>query len=394
MHKPDLKKENINFTDSLKNILNSETNNGNELFKLAFENANIGMCLVDLHGNLIKVNSEMSNIFGYSIEELESMNVSDIAHTNFKSISQQIIEKAVAGNSIKSVFEKKYFHKNGSIVTCSVTTSTVFDANNEIKFFISHVQDITDKRNMELKFLAKKAELSKINAEKDKFLSIIAHDLRNPFNSIVGLSQELVDNAAKQNFDEVNECASIILRSSKKAMNLLVNLMEWSSSQTGRIVFKPQYFDLLDIVIETKALFTEIAKQKSITIINSIPSILIIFADQYMISTVLRNLISNAVKYTRQNGEIIIDASVVQDNLTVTISDNGIGMSQENIDKLFHISEVYSTIGTNNESGTGFGLLLCKEFISKHNGKIWVESIQEKGSKFHFKFPIQNAKAD
>ena len=389
---PEELEQRIEFLEStilLQNKQLSDSENDKELFRLAFENANIGMCLVDLNGNLFKVNSEMANIFGYPMQELEKMNVNDIAHPNYKEVSPRFIMNASNGSESHVIFEKQYIHRNGNLVTCIVTSSAVCDATNKPMYFISHVQDITEKKNAERKLFEQNIELKKTNAEKDKFFSIIAHDLRSPFNAIVGMSEILVEQIKEKDFGGVEEYADIIIKSSYRAMDLLNNLMEWSQSQTGRMKFNPVYFDLNETINQIELLLSENARQKSLTINNALPPGVLVFADKPMINTVLRNLVSNAIKFTYHGGNIGISASTDNEGITVSISDNGIGMSKERIETLFHLDQSYSTSGTENETGTGLGLNLCKEFIDKHNGKLWVESTVGKGSTFHFSLPIQ-----
>jgi signal transduction histidine kinase len=170
-------------------------------------------------------------------------------------------------------------------------------------------------------------------------------------------------------------------------MELLKNLMEWSQSQTGRMKFNPTYFDLNETIKQIELLLSENARQKSQTITKVLPSNIPVFADKPMINAVLRNLLSNAIKFTNHGGTIKISASLDPEVITVAISDNGIGMSKERIEMLFQIDESYSTQGTENETGTGLGLILCKEFVDKHKGKLWVESAVGKGSTFYFSLP-------
>ena len=236
------------------------------------------------------------------------------------------------------------------------------------------------------------AELSELNATKDKFFSIIAHDLKSPFNSIVGLSEMLVEQISKKDYNGIEKYAGFILNSSQRAMDLLMNLMEWSRSQTGRIEFNPQPFDLSKFINEITPLFDDIAGQKGIVIKKELPAHTPAFADQAMISTVLRNLISNAIKFTKPGGEIILAVTKEKNKLTVQVKDNGIGIPNDDIDKLFRIDENFSTYGTANEAGTGLGLILCKEFIEKHNEEIWVVSDPDgksggKGTTFYFTLP-------
>ncbi len=178
------------------------------------------------------------------------------------------------------------------------------------------------------------------------------------------------------------------MSSAERAMNLLMNLLEWSRSQTGRMEFAPQYIEMVTLINEVIDIFDDSAQQKSITITRKLPKTAIALADKAMASTILRNLISNAIKFSMPNGKIEISAEQKKNELLLSFTDNGIGISKTDINKLFRIEESFSTIGTRNEKGTGLGLILCKEFAEKHGGKIWVESELGKGSTFYFSLPI------
>jgi signal transduction histidine kinase len=241
------------------------------------------------------------------------------------------------------------------------------------------------RQSTELQEQSKK--LQELIVTKDKFFSIIAHDLKSPFNSIIGFSEILMENAQVRNFDVIEDYSKIILKSAKRAMNLLANLMEWSRSQTGRMNFNPVSLEMVNLITEIELLFHGIADQKSIRLILDIPSSAPVYADKDMINTILRNLISNAIKFTAVGGEIIVSVQDKPEELTVSIRDSGVGMKKEMIDKIFRIDSNSSTLGTNNEEGTGLGLILCKEFVEKHGGKITVESEEGKGSEFSFTIP-------
>jgi len=225
------------------------------------------------------------------------------------------------------------------------------------------------------------------NAQKDKFFSIIAHDLKSPFNSIMGFSNVLVEQVGEKNYTGIDEYANIIQQSSTRAMDLLTNLMEWSQTQTGRMEFNPVDIELFELIKDTELLFSSALHQKKISVNVNVPHKTVVFADKNMISTILRNLVSNAIKFTNSEGEIIISVVKGQYELTVSVADNGVGIPKTSIDKLFRIDENYSTSGTQDEKGTGLGLILCKELIEKHDGKIWGESEQGKGSTFYFTLP-------
>jgi PAS domain S-box-containing protein len=249
------------------------------------------------------------------------------------------------------------------------------------------IVDITERMRDEAEIKLKNEELTNLNATKDKFFSIIAHDLKSPFNSIIGFSSLLSRQLQEKDFAAIERYAGIIQNSSLQAMDLLMNLLEWSRSQTGRIVFTPENIDLSVLINQTIELFYGSAQHKSITIYSEIALTRSLSADKAMINTILRNLISNAIKFTKTGGEIIVSAWQMSNDVVVSVSDNGVGMDEESIAKLFRIDQNHSTLGTEKEKGTGLGLLLCSEFVEKHSGRIWVESTPGKGSKFSFTIP-------
>ena len=248
-------------------------------------------------------------------------------------------------------------------------------------------QDISEYKLAEKKMKENEASLRELNATKDKFFSIIAHDLRSPFNAILGYSDILEKQIQENDFDGIERYSQIINKSSVIAMDLLSDLMDWSCSQTGTMKFCPEDIDLVDLIKEITTLLNYSALQKSITFHTELPNYIIVSVDKAMVSSILRNLISNAIKFTKPGGEIIISTEQKPDKLIVSVADNGVGIKPKAIKKLFRIDGNYSTIGTQNEKGTGLGLILCKNFIEKHGGEIRVESELGKGSKFWFTIP-------
>ncbi len=231
-------------------------------------------------------------------------------------------------------------------------------------------------------------QLSILNSTKDRLFSIIAHDLRNPFHVVKGFSELLITDYKKLPFEKVDKYLYLINSSSTNGTNLLDNLLQWSRSQTGQISFDPIHVSLTAMFLETINLLEANAHQKNIKIHIRLENDIVLFADENMIKAVLRNLISNAIKFTAENGLINVKATCDQAQVEVTIEDTGIGIDPNVLPLLFHIENTVSTKGTAHESGTGLGLLLCKEFIEKHNGIIWVESEVGKGSKFTFTLPV------
>lgn len=229
--------------------------------------------------------------------------------------------------------------------------------------------------------------LSESNAEKDRFFSIIAHDLKSPFNSILGFSDLLLCKVKEEDYEGLDEYANIIKQSSKSAMDLLSNLMDWSKAHTGRMDFYPTSVNLNDLVKELESLFAGSMLQKQQLLTIEIPENMIVYADRNMLYTVLRNLISNAVKFSHSNGRIVLTAVEKQMEYEISVTDHGVGIPNEYISKLFRIDESYSTIGTQQEKGTGLGLVLCKELIERHGGHIGCESEPGIGSRFYFSLP-------
>lgn len=293
----------------------------------------------------------------------------------------------------KFSMEYRILHSSGEYRWIQDDGTPRFNSKGEFIGYIGHCLDITERKNVEQALLQNENRLRELNATKDKFFSIIAHDLKSPFNGIIGFSNLLAIQVQENNYEGIEEYARVIQDSSLRAMELLENLMEWSRSQTGRMEFNPEFVEIVALINEVSKLLNDTAQQKSISISMELPQKIIVSADKAMITTVLRNLISNAVKFTNPGGKIVISAVQKPDELLVTICDNGVGMKNEVVEKLFHIDTNLSTTGTKNETGTGLGLILCAEFVKKHGGKIWVESEVGKGSKFHFTIPqVDNLK--
>ena len=250
-------------------------------------------------------------------------------------------------------------------------------------------QDITERKQVENALRESEIQLRELNAQKDKFFSIIAHDLISPFNAILGFSQLLVSQIEEGDFENIDEYAEMIERSSQQAVDLLTNLLEWSRAQTGRMEFNPTILELHALISENKELFDIIAGQKSIRIDTKLAGEMFVFADKQMISTVLRNLTSNAIKFTKPGGQITLSARKSEGEILLSVRDTGVGISADRLEKLFRIDESESTLGTNQEVGTGLGLILCQEFVAKHGGKIWAESEAGKGSTFYFTLPCR-----
>ncbi|MDP2337792.1 MAG: two-component regulator propeller domain-containing protein [Bacteroidota bacterium] len=255
--------------------------------------------------------------------------------------------------------------------------------------YLSRVRNLKNQKILLEKLVAiKTTELNDLNASKDKFFSIIAHDLKNPFNAIIGLSEILKEEIKSGDPATMEEFAGLINISAVQTFRLLENLLEWANSQRGKIVFKPIPINLSELFNEEIDMLNDMAKVKNIELKSSFPDHLTIVADKNMLKTILRNLVSNAIKFTHRNGKVEVKAVINNKHAEISVSDNGIGMTNDAMAKLFRIDTNHSTYGTEKETGSGLGLILCKEFVEKHHGKIWVETELGKGSQFKFTLPL------
>jgi signal transduction histidine kinase len=232
-------------------------------------------------------------------------------------------------------------------------------------------------------------ELRVLNVAKNKLFSIIAHDLKNPFHSVMGYSYLLSMDYDRFSEDERRKFASDIHNSTNNIFRLLQNLLEWSKSQTGRLIFNPREIKFKPILENSLSVLNSLAEQKSINIRYSYDNELTLFADPQMIETILRNLINNAIKFTPENGLIEITAKQIDGHISICVKDTGVGISKNDVANLFRIDSKVKRKGTNNEDGSGFGLILCKEFVDKNKGDIWVNSSPEMGSSFFFTVPAK-----
>ena len=249
---------------------------------------------------------------------------------------------------------------------------------------LRHVISLSDRQQLRLNELNR--QLSDSNASKDKFFSIIAHDLRGPLSSLIGLSEVLQEQVKiEAPKTTLGHSVELIYSSTKDLYTLLENLLTWSQIQRGSINYKPEELNLAEICKFALRLFHSRAQQKHLQLLNAVPQNIMVEADYNMLSTVLRNLLSNAVKFTPSGGRITISATRLESSaIEVSVSDTGIGIPKEDLDKLFRLDQGYSEIGTAGEKGTGLGLNLCKEFIEKAGQTIWVESEVGQGTSFQF----------
>jgi PAS domain S-box-containing protein len=367
-----------------------ELQKSEEKFRKIFENAGIGMVMVEPGGHFIKVNKAFCEIVGYNETEMLGKNFRDITHPDDldKSVglTNELLEDVYKETG---AIEKRYFHKNGNIIWALTTLSLIRDSLGNPQFFITQIQDITNRKKYEEKLLMYADELKILNASKDKFFAIISHDLRTPFNSLLGISEFVTQSYEDMSREEIRESISSIYRSSQKVYNLILNLFEWTRLQSGRFEVEKTSINLFEKTGEIQNLYSQQAESKQINILNNISEEINVVADRYMLETILRNLISNAIKFTNKGGTVSVSAVRKGNFAEIAVKDNGVGISEENQKKLFRIDTKFQTDGTAYEAGTGLGLILCKEFVEENGGTIYCSSEEGKGTRFFFTLPLQ-----
>lgn len=357
----------------------------NEIRKLsvAVEQNPATIAITDTQGKLEYVNPKFTELTGYTFEEAKGNNVNILKSEKTPASTFAELWKTIGRGKIwKGEFVNK--KKNGKEFIEYATIAPIFNKKGKIINYIAIKEDITEKKKAQQTLLESEAKLQESNDTKDKFFNIIAHDLRSPFNALLGLSEILLEQDNQFDKEKRKEIIELLNISAKNAFSLLENLLTWSRSQSGGIKYMPEKMYLKEILEETIYNLHEIAKIKNIKITNTISEQELVYADKNMLTTIFRNLISNAIKFTEKNGSINISCKKETNNnsLNIYVSDTGVGIPKDKIKDLFRIEKNTSTAGTENETGTGLGLILCKEFIEKHNGQITVKSELGEGTTF------------
>jgi PAS domain S-box-containing protein len=315
------------------------------------------------------------------VDSEEDQRLRDLGETDLMGELSKIwlgVRLKVKGNLIGAIVLQDYHNED-----------TYHESDKEILTFVSEqIALAIDKKRGEDKLLSYSNELKELVASKDKFFSIVAHDLKSPFTALLGYSEMIANEYMEMTKEELKEFAVNMNDVAKKTFTLLENLLEWSRVQTGRMKYSPENVSLFKLSQQVVELYLENARNKGIVIKSRVYPEHEIYADSNMIFTILRNLVSNAVKFTKSNGEIVILSKRKNDMIEIKVKDNGVGMRDEDMLKLFRIDVHHSDIGTEKEKGTGLGLILCKELVEKNGGEISVQSELGVGSSFIFTLPI------
>lgn len=358
-----------------------------EQFRGAFETSLAGMALHSMDGTYQQINQTFCDFVGYSEPELLQMNWRDLTPADDVQRIEALNEQVTTGTLEKFVIEKLYICKGGNVVWARIASAQLRNEDGVPQYVLVQIYDISDKKRAEKEIEAQRDELAKLNYQKDRFFEIIAHDLKSPFNALLGFSHILSTQANELDADKVAEYGSLVHRAADQAFKLLEDLLDWSRLQLDRIEFEPASFDVSKLIKTNMLRFEPVAALKGIKIEGDNVREREVFADTHMVDTILRNLISNAIKFTKAGGKISVEANKNGELIEVLIKDNGVGISPEKIKDLFTLGQKISTKGTGGEPGTGLGLQLCKELVEKQGGEIHVESIEGKGSIFRFSLP-------
>ncbi|NIJ45218.1 PAS domain S-box-containing protein [Wenyingzhuangia heitensis] len=391
LNNPAIKSVVLNIRDITERKKTESTLKSNySLLRIAGETAKFGGWNYDIASKKLTWSDEIA------IMREEPIGYSPDLHTGISAYTPEFrnkiakVFKNCLENGISYDEEMRIITAKGKKIWVRTIGEAVRDEQGTIVKIQGSFQDINQRKLKDEKLRKSEQQLKELNATKDKLLSIIAHDLRNPFATIIGYSDLLANNIHDFNTTDIINFNSYINTTAVNTLALLDNLLNWAKSQTGQITFKPEKLNLSSIIKNSIDILHQSAKLKNIILNYIQPKDFYVFTDNYMVKIIIRNLVTNAVKFTKSNGTISINTTQENNYVKVTISDNGIGMSKKTLTQLFTTQTNETTSGTENEKGFGLGLLLCKEFVEKNKGKIWVESELGVGTTFYFTLPIAN----
>ena len=370
--------------DITEHIKNEEAlRESEEKYRLVFKYSPLGLLSFDENGIIVACNDKFTQIVGSPLEKLIGVNLLNLPDQQLVSALHNAL------NGKLGLFEDTYSSTLAEKVTPlrGLFTSKYVEGKG-IMGGVGIIEDISERKKAEEEILKANAELKRINSIKDKFFSIVAHDLKSPFQGLVGMTGMMADDIDSFSKLELSDFSIKMHRNVKNLTKLLTNLLDWARMQQGTIRYEPSEFDLSELICRNVNLISKCKDQKEIEIILDLTDNQIISADDEMLNSILGNLLSNAVKFTPRGGKISVNTKTIENNMVmITVKDSGIGIPENLKEKMFRIEEKVGRTGTEGEESTGLGLLLCKEFVEKHGGKIWVESRENVGSAFSFTLP-------
>ncbi|MCK9220637.1 MAG: PAS domain S-box protein [Bacteroidales bacterium] len=356
-----------------------------EKYRLLVENTHDIIYTLNPEGIFTFVSRAWINLLGHDLENVIGKPFAPFVHPEDVGVCFAFLQKVIETKKLQEGVEYRVLHVDGTWRWHTTSGAPLKDNADNIVGFYGIASDITERKLAEAEIKIKNEQLQKLNAEKDKLFSIIAHDLRSPFSPLLGLTEIMVNGINQLGKDELLNLAVNIKKSAETVYRLLENLLDWSRIQRNLVGCDLQSFLLAPMIDQNLQLFMESATKKGILIKPVISENLMVCADQKMLGSIIRNLVSNAIKFTCKGGQVTVSAKQTDDHFTlISVSDTGIGMEKNMVEKIFLFSENTSRRGTDGESSTGLGLIICKDFIEKMGGKIWVESNVGEGSTFYF----------
>ncbi len=348
-----------------------------------------------IDGTITYLSPAIEEVRGLTVEEAMRQTIDQILTPESAAISigyiQDLYAAYVASLPLKSFRgELDYYRKDGTILQTEVIVYPIDGGDLDSLILLGVTRDITQRKEFEAQLLDQAKQLKELNATKDKFFPIIAHDLRSPFNGILALSDLLVIEVDDLDTKSIKEYSTLINTSAKQAFDLLEDLLDWARTQQGSFPFSPKQLCINDLVAREIEHIKPVANQKHISLANSTEGEIIIEADEKMLEAVIRNLLSNAIKFTHRFGSVVVKADKRAERIEIVISDTGVGMSEEAVRNLFKLEKGISNNGTQNEKGYGLGLSIVKEFVERHQGTLIVESEIDKGTHFKISLPLNN----
>jgi PAS domain S-box-containing protein len=352
-----------------------------------FDLAPVGYCSVDEKGLIQEANLTIVKMLDVIRSDLNKKPISRFIHKEDQDIFY-LKKKRLLATGEPQECELRLLKRDGTFFWAHLEGS--FAKTDGISACRIVISDITERKNAELENKRVNEQLQFALAEKDKFLSIIAHDLRSPLTGFIAMTRLLADNATGCSANQLYKFAAGMKESAEKMFYLLENLLEWSRLSRGMIKFEPDEFGLEDLVIRATELLQTMADQKKIALRRTVPSEVKVFVDKHMLDIVLRNLLSNALKFSNPGSSVSIVATHEEAAVVIAVQDNGVGMDQDTAAGIFTHDNMTSQSGAKGEFGSGIGLILCKEFVGMHGGRIWVESTSDQGSIFKLSLPIKS----
>lgn len=391
------------FIQTISSVIGSEGGQGNssvtsseQSFTDLINRFTHPVYLLSSKGIITEANAGAVAYYGYEREEMIGKSLLILSATGEKdnNVISKMIEDSISGESQKTEWAVK--DKTGKIHPADITFNKFSNMGNDM--VIVTVHDLSETKKVITELLRSNTELKESNLSKDKFFGIFAHDLKNPFQGLLGFIDLLYEDIDELSTEQVKEYLSNVRNASYHTYALLENLLEWSRIQSGKMPFTPSIFDIRDEISSVINVLDNNATQKDIKLVNEVDSGIMVEADRNMIHSVIQNLVTNSIKFSNSNGRVVIRGRVPQTYskvsnpnhnsdrhwLEISVTDNGIGIPEEILPKLFKLNGKFSSTGTANEPGTGLGLVMCHEMVEKNGGRIWAESIAGQGTTFIF----------